>query len=102
MPASVSRNKGTRSLLSRRRFAKIGASGVTAATALVAGSFLDVQPAEASGCQYLCCDLAHCPPGTYSYCKKHADYIWGCYSGLSFCYCCEAFGYTYSAISCYP
>jgi hypothetical protein len=89
-------------LFSRRRFAKLGAGGVMAATALATGSFFgaDADAAEPGICEYLCCELAHCPPGSYSYCSAHANYIWGCYNGSQFCYCCEANNYTYSAISC--
>jgi len=44
--------------------------------------------------------LLYCPTFPYSTCANNADYIWGCYSGASFCRCCEAPGK--ASISCYP
>ncbi|GAA4984220.1 hypothetical protein HD597_003666 [Nonomuraea thailandensis] len=84
--------------LSRRFFTRaMGASALAAATSVAT----QARPASAQAiCEYLCCQLLYCPTFPYSTCSNNATYIWGCYSGASFCRCCEAPGR--ASISCYP
>lgn len=93
---TLSKKAFSRPGFTRRGFTRLGVGGLAAAAALVATE----GPANAI-CPYLCCNLAVCP-GDWDYCYDHRNYIWGCYSGASFCQCCEANENTYSAIKCFP
>lgn len=87
--------------LSRRGFVKkVGAGGLLAAAAVAVPerAAADVRPQY----DYFCCRLAVAPTWPYSNCSNNADYIWGCYSGSSFCSCCEDYDYPRASVSCYP
>ena len=74
----------------RRRFlARLGASGLFAATAIFARSV----PAFAT-CDGHCCNLIYCPGNVpYNWCALHGYYVWNCPDGTGrTCSCCECDG----------
>lgn len=104
MPPTPSRDRTEQdgASLPRRRFlAKLGAGGVAAAAAVVAGA----RPASASPTYTEgCCHLVS--PLNSSYCFAHYTYIWNCVIGggstYTICECCEIYpGHGYSVVSGY-